>query len=387
MAKNTARRNWGDLITTLSEHKNHFESANKILRGNIDDFCAELKREDVAHANLNTNGTAWGSKSLMKCFIDIFDPTLQKIFPPKSLTNELLLANDVTLPLATFVIKKESYQEYGKLIKKTVRELERYLPSLETPIHNNPSISEEKLYEDGESLELLASIFEAMFEALDVHDEIRWCSICFRRVHSNVNNCTLHRSTKDDTNYRIGTRIKAKIPESRSEAIEKNRAKRKALGEKFSLISDVSDVPKAMPHQTNSIIVSKQIYDLVINTQDKDWNIASCEWGSILELLPNVQKKFSRAAKDSQNWKEFTRALTDSLNNEIEDTEHPYWFFLMLVEADNWLHYEMASTDGRLTDTKYEILKYISQGLSNAEIAKKVNKSRPYVGQIKALFT
>ena len=383
MAYKNTRKNWGSLITAFNKNKEHFELANIALKGGIDVFCKLLQIENIAHANINSSGKVWGSKSLIKCFCETFDPIFLSIFPVESLTNENLRLNKTPLPLAEFLVEKESCREYADLIKDTVNDLEDLLTSLDTQIENqNANIDESKIIEDAENLELLASLLYAICNELENDDKLTWCSICFRRAPYNGKYCNLHSAT-NDTNYRKGLRIQAAIPKEIYSSFVKNRSKRKSLGDNFHLLSKSSDVPNTVTHHTNGIYVESIIKELVFNTKNKNWCDVFQDWDQFLKLMPNVAEIFNENANNFSNWDDFSRALSIELDNTYEHTKHPYWFFLMLVEAETWLSYEKILNDCRLTNNEDKIVDFISQGFNNAEIAVKVKVSRQYVGQVK----
>lgn len=385
MAIIKTKRNWPNLIATLNRGKHHFESANETLRNGIDIFCNKLQTENIAYANINPSGTVWGYKSLIKCFCEIFDPILLIIFPHGSSIQKLQQPNKIPLPLAKFLVKKQSCKELANLIKNAINDLERLIPIPDKRIKiKKLDIDDRKIIEDAENLELLAYMLLAISNELDTKYELTWCSICFRRAAYNSPFCYLHSAT-NDTNYRKGKRIKEAIINSEYKIFLRNRSQRKALGDNFRPLPTSSDISKRVAHDLNGIDINPTISQLILDTINKKWDEICEDWNQLLKTMPNVANEFSQNASNFNNWDEYSEALVMSLENPFENTKHHYWFILMLIEAEIWLSHEQKFNDRRLSDNEEKILKLISKGYNNSEIALKIGVSRQYVGKIKKL--
>lgn len=379
------RKNWDSLIELLIENCESFILANDKLRYCVNDFCVRLKTEQIVHANINSSGRVWQSKALITCFCETFDPILESIFPSNSHTYHYLNLNKTPLPLTKTVIKKESCREIADKIKRTVNSLEGLLPSPDSSDWQHKSEAEwDRLMEDGESLELVAGMLYIIFNALDKDDVINWCSICFRRADNKGKFCSVHRP-KNDTNYHKGIRIKNATPKTISSKWRRHRSKRAGLGENFLIFSSVLDIPSKTTHEMTGIYLDHQLKELVIDTQTKSWGDVFNRWDQLFTLIPLVGRKFSHLASSYSSWDDYRSALQAALANDYEQTKHPYWVFMMLVEAEDWFSLEEQFGDTRLTNTENEILELISFGLSNMEIASKIGITREYVWRVRKL--
>lgn len=383
------KKNWGNLISILSENRNHFSLASDSINNGVEAFCKTLNTKHVVHASSNGSGKVWQSEPLISCFCETFDPILEGIFPECSRTRNVLNRYQSLLPLANVLRKKEDCKVVADKLKESVLSLEDLLPIevIDASRHSNPNYCNQVI-EAAESLELVAGCLYAIHDELTIHVP-RWCALCFRKAPSSSIYCDSHKASKtnalQDTKNRKGKRIQARVPADILKKWKLHRSKRMSLGHDFSLLSSVSDVPYAINPEMSGIIVSEYIKDFVIDTQCKNWNQVWEHWDAVLKNCPNVNKIFNKQAADFSSWDDYRSAVLLTLKNRHETTQHPYWIFMMLIEAEDWLSIENEFSDLRLTDTENRILDLASRGISNINIAKELNVSRSYVGRIKKL--
>lgn len=380
------RKNWGNLVAALVRNRSHFKLANDQLKTGIDNFCHRLQTENIIHSSINSSGTAWKSKSLISCFCETFDPILTALFPQNSYAYHYLKLNQVQIPLADHLIKKESCSEFSSNVKTAIYGLERLIPvgdQFNSP-HQSVEPSEWNLVcKDGESLELLASLLDAIYQELNLNDEVKWCEVCFRIARNVSNYCDTHNPSENDTNYRRGLKIKKSIPKSENLKFLRLRSKRNSFKEDFFLITAPSDMPDEITHKTNCLPVDNFIKKLVSDTESQQWKVISKAWGLVLQTIPVVSKRFDNDPNNFHSWDEFLSALLIAIDNLHEKTKHPYWILLMLAEAEIWFSIEDSFTKLSPTSKKNEIERLLSQGLRNSEIVKQLSVSNAYVSELR----
>lgn len=369
----------------LEKEKIHFELANEHLKNGIDAFCLVLQTEKIAYADINLSGRVWGYIPLLKCFNDIFDPIIEKIFSENRSLKKNNLINKLPLPFSKFLLGKESCRELADLLKISVLEIENLI---NTQFSNNPikinKINENDVIEFAESLELLSFMLIVISDQLNIKEELSWCSICFRRAFYNSKYCKLHIPEKD-TNYRKGLKIKRIAPKEYFDQFLRNRSIKKLLGENFNQISAPSELLKQVDMDDFHAVSIHLINLLISDTKNQNWNVMCGHWDQLLTLLPNVSKQFNQIACNSFCWEDFTKKLIKSLLNPFEDTSHPYWIILMLHDAEVWLSIENNLKKNKTTINEIKILELINEGYSNSEIALRLDLSRQYVNKVRNL--
>lgn len=379
-------KNWLNLIAVLKSEKENFQLANIQLKNGIDTFCLRLQSENIIHASKNSSGSIWKAKSLITCFCETFDPILIGLFPEDSFTYTNLVFNEISLPLANHLVKKESCKEFADKIKMTVNAIENFMPIGNQADWPKPSAEYSEwnnLIKDGENLELLVSLLDAIYEELNLNDEIKWCTICFRVANKMGNYCDLH-ATQNDTNYRKGLRVKDSIPVAQYTKFLSQRSKRKMLKDDFLLASSPFDISnQIISHKSKAIYVDSLTKELVSNTDSLAWQTVAKDWDYVLQAVPLVNMRLNNKASYYGNWDEFIAAILVAIDNPYEKTKHPYWIFLMLAEAEIWFSIEDSFANFNPTSKKDEIEKLLSQGLRNFEIVNQLNVSNSYVSELK----
>lgn len=383
------KKDWGNLISILCENRDHFSLASDSIKNGVEAFCNTLNTKHIVHASSNGSGKVWQSEPLISCFCETFDPILDGIFPEDSHTRHILNRRQSLLPLANVLTKKEDCRVVADKIKDSVLNLEDLLPIGASDANNHANPNDwDQIIEAAESLEMIAGCLYAIHNELAIHAP-RWCVLCFRKAPSSSIYCDSHKASKtnalQDTKNRKGKRIQARIPADTAKKWKLHRSKSTTLGDDFSLFASTSDVPDAIKPEMSGIIVAKDIQDFVVDTQSKNWSQVCEHWNVVLKNCPTVNKAFSKQAADFSNWDDYRSAILSTLKNKHETTQHPYWIFMMLIEAEDWLSIEKEFGDMRLTDTENRILDLVSKGMNNINIAKELNINRVYVGRIKKL--
>jgi hypothetical protein len=383
------KKDWSNLISILTENRNHFSLASDGIKSGVDAFCEMLDTEYIVHASTNASGVVWQSRPLISCFCETFDPILDGIFSENSQTRHLLDKHQRLLPLANTLTKKEDCRNVADKIKNAILNLEDLLPieAIDAVEHAHPNNWDE-IIEAAESLELVAGCLYAIYDEL-ISQESRWCNICFRKSSSNSIYCDSHKASKSnalqDTQHRKGLRVRERIPADIHKKWILHRSKRSTLGDDFLLFALTTDVPDQILSDTSGVVVEKPMKDFVEATQSQNWSQVCDYWNFVLQKLPTVNNIIIKQANEFDSWNDFRSAILFSLKNKHETTQHPYWIFMMLIEAEDWLSIEKQFSDMRLTDTEDKTIALALLGKSNTEIAKELNISRVYVWRIKKL--
>lgn len=383
------KKNWSNLISILTENRKHFSLASDGIKSGVDAFCEMLDTEYVVHASTNNSGVVWQSRPLISCFCEIFDPILDGIFPEKSHTCQLLNKHQKLLPLANTLTQKDHCRMVADKIKDSVLNLEDLLPVEASDANNHANPNDwDQIIEAAESLEMIAGCLYAIYDELTINTP-RWCAICFRKAPSNSIYCDSHKASKrnalQDTKHRKGLRLRERMPADIPKKWRLHRSKRATLGDDFLLFASTSDVPNAITPEMSGIVVAKDLQDFVADTQSQNWSQVCDRWNAVFQYCPTVSEVFKKQAADFNNWNDYRSAILSTLKNRHETTQHPYWIFMMLIEAEDWLSIEKEFGDMRLTDTENRILDLVSKGMINTNIAKELNVSKGYVGRIKKL--
>lgn len=379
------KKDWTNLISILMENRDHFSLASDSIKSGIDALCGRLDTEYIVHASTNTSGKVWQSSPLISCFCETFDPILDDIFSEGSHTRHLLNKYQRLLPLANALTQKEHCRIVADKIKDSVLNLEDLLLVEASDANTNDW---DQIIEAAESLEMIAGCLYAIYDELTSHAS-RWCVICFRKAPSSSIYCNSHKPSRtnasEDTSHRKGLRLQERIPADTLIKWRLHRSKRSTLGDDFLFFASTLDVPAEITSEMSGIIVDKELKDFVEATQAANWSGTCDIWNQVIKSCPSVNKVFSKQAADFSNWDNYRSAILSALKNKYETTKHPYWIFLMLFEAEDWLSIEKEFGDTRLTDTENNILDLALKGMSNAEIAKELNISRVYVWKINKL--
>ena len=382
------KRDWGNLIEVFSSLSEGYVSADEQLHGAVKIFCIKLQTENISHASKNTSGKVWGASPLLILFCEVFDPILIKIFQKNSYTNQRLLKYKVTLPLVTHLENRESGKAVAEQIGLAIIDLESLISFGATSELSSINLNHSgqlEILQDMENLELIARLLLAMHLELDLGARIKWCDICFRLTSGRKRYCEPH-SSKNDTKYRKALSIKANIPFDIQERFLRLHSKRQALGNRFTLVFETSDIPDKVTPDTQVMYVDEIVRDLVQHTISKKWAMVSKNWDMILDTVPHVKKRIKTLPSSNQSWIQFTGSVFSILDNKYENTIHPYWFLQMLAEAEIWFQFEDGLEQEIETIKKDEILIMISQGLRNRDIVNKLNVANSYVSELRKKY-
>lgn len=386
MAIKRKNKDWSNLIDVFSSLSRGYETADKRLLDAIATFCEILKSENISNASKTTSGKVWGAKSLVLCFCETFDPILIKLFNNKSYGYQYLQKQQIAIPLLNQMQIKENSKVIGDGIDRAVLQLESIVPIVIVSPYSAPPSDWETIQKDAENLQLLARMISSIYLQLGYGHHLKWCSICFRMANNASKYCHLHSSISDDTAYRIALKIKVKIPSETHEKFQRQRSRRQALKNIFTLISKVEDIPSTIASDMLCVWVSEAIKNLVIDTQKISWTKVAINWDLVLNSVPHVQKRYQKNAQDFTSWYAFSNYTKTVLQNNFDNTTHPYWIFMMLAEAEIWLEFEDGLVQEKLVPKNQEIQAMISHGFRNRDIVNQLQVANSYVSELREKY-
>lgn len=367
--KQTVKK-WNVFKDRVKKIKEHYVSCNPLLMSAINDFYLGICKDIYAFGNVNTSKTIWTHKSLLPFFCESLDEVLVEIHASYPVEiKDILADHSISFPLRNLLKKKNDCVQLSDQIIICLSDIENILD-------NFNDIDVGLFSELGEHLRVISELLLAMFK-LNNNPTIKWCAFCFRRAVSKSKYCIVHQldTEFDDTEYRIGARLHKSLSEDIKKKWARDRKKRILLGEDVKLIYREEQWPPEIYSDTSIVKVIEQIYYSNQNTQTKPWNVVCYEWDLILDSFPTVQFVLGFKASNWSNWNEFRFEVQKSLFNYYEMTVHPYWFYLSIGEAEDWLIHKKINEDKRTNLTKSEVLKLSHLGLTNKQIALKLGKS------------
>ena len=379
-------RNWTDLIAVFQSLKSGYESADIQLRNGIDCLCHKLQQERIIHSSINKRGKTWGAKSLVLCFCEKFDPILEKLFPANSISHQYLNNQQVYLPLINQMQHKENSGTIASGIDRAIFLLESLIPIDNASKTNAPPLQWNKIQSDIENLELVARLISAIYSELGYVHDLNWCSICFRMANKISRYCHIHSSSLDDTAYRKALKLKQTIPSQLLGLFARQRSQRRVLRDTFTIISKNDEVFAELSPDMFCIYVDEVVKNLVLDTKNSMWQDTAQDWDFVLHDLPHVSKRLIKKAVNFVSWPEFSRYTQICLDNHYDDTTHPYWIFMMFVEANVWFKFEDELTLQKAEPKKNEILTLLSKELRNRDIVNQLQVTNSYVSELRKKY-
>ena len=364
----TGRSKWllGMLRTCKDVHKRAVPSILEAL----DELMRQVENEKIAIADSKEQEIFYGKRYILASIATSFDPLLVNLMPSGSSAYCIANSIDGLFPLSRSLSKRENCRSVADNIDQLSRQIKSF---------SSYELDQEIVLR--ESLHCIRGVLDAVHNVLPT-DTLNWCDYCFRRAPINSNYCDIH-NPSNDTDYRMGKRIRNTLSEERLNRRTKYWTARRALGESFNLVSQVEDIAAAISSDP-SIIVPEQIKQLSEQTIS-NWASARVTWAHIIEKeCPSLLKIISTNMPGAHNsWQSWTSAIRIAYKDELEHTTHPYWILNILGCAEDWFTTESDATDRRKTDIQERIKALWAAGTTNTrEIAEQLKISRQYVSRV-----
>jgi hypothetical protein len=138
---------------------------------------------------------------------------------------------------------------------------------------------------------------------------------------------------------------------------------------------------KISGENTGLILLKYLIYNITTNGT---WGDAKAIWiNSIEKQLPHVSSAIANTDyKNARSWLDFVGEIFKGLEERHDKVTHPFWIKRILELAEAWYSSNDKVVDKRKNDTKDQILTLYAQGVTQAEISRKLNKSPARVSKI-----
>lgn len=412
MTNKANSKNWDRLITSIEQYIISEPHVSKSLIVGIDNLCKKLQDGKLSLANRDINGGKIIVESLINFFCRTFDPILGNLIAINSTTHTALKFQELEILPSDNLPKVQLCEKIACRIEEAISWLQSLTESELT----------ETVAQNCKDLGLIAYILHAIEVELKI-DKIRWCDACFRRTHKKPK--TIKQSQLDDSRpkqtftyckehsyldikdneYRgqlkdtvtakaIFNRenfkpiFQTKCPQTKRELFYINskryRDDRLLLGETFECSTE---------EQCNAGLSEKQIIvNIIESTITKPWADISCAWDEVLKNLTKVKIKVINDASTHNSWESFRLDVLKKLENQSEKTKNPYWFYRMLLDANEWLSLDEAPKYKKTKKTEVLALMIENKNLSDTQIIgifKAANSciSKGYVSKIRDEYT
>lgn len=366
----------GDRFKTATvDLKKRFRLADPIILQGIDDFVSVIAREELAFSWKGRGGIAYGRRSIISIFCDLFDPLLTQLKSQSSRLSSELEFNDISLPLANRLTSLDDCNFLAFKFRNSAAHCD-YLGE-----HSNGPRGE--IIRNGESLNVIAEILQIIISTIRT-DRITWCKFCFRRAEANSDYCRIHRSTTSspqDTLYRKANRIYKSLDSAAMKMRAKHRSLRSFGGESFLLMPNKSPAKIIYLGET-WLTASKEMMVVVDAVINRPWPEIASDWNDAISSFSEISIRFTQPAETFASWDDFVSALFLALEEPIETTRHPIWVVDILKDAETWFVAERENSDKRKNGTRLKVLALAQQGASAAEIATRLGSTEKYIAEI-----
>ncbi|MGZ5056126.1 MAG: helix-turn-helix domain-containing protein [Methylobacter sp.] len=99
--------------------------------------------------------------------------------------------------------------------------------------------------------------------------------------------------------------------------------------------------------------------------------------------MPRVSSAIANTDyKNARSWLDFVGEIFEGLEERHDKVTHPFWIKRILELAEAWYYFKEEVVDKRKNGTKDQILALYAQGVTQAEISRKLSKSPARVSKI-----
>lgn len=263
---------------------------------------------------------------------------------------------------ASFLAEIERFALDGDGV--SIDEFERFSENLDVAssyLNSYGFTRSDKLAENG--LILLSRIVASFYEEAVLHSK-KVCLFCFRKIDVGVA-CALHLA-KDDVPLRYqGQKVHLFLEKNAPNLLERYRIQRALMGD------------NAVPEGGGD---DEEVMRLCHSIGNEKWQDISVNVSKYVEReFPYVYKLVGEGPFSATNFLECKRLLysREFLNNELDRSESPYWFFRTLGLANLWIaaETEMERPKNERARRNQNIKRMYEDGVSLREIASEVKTS------------
>lgn len=292
-----------------------------------------------------------GKTSILHLFCTIFDPIIEREVFARLNNNETNLRDLLGTSLRSSLKNRNNCRQLANNLKEGIQYVENHSVMF-SDLHEATKV--------GDGLQCLATLLDRISSVFP-KGLIKWCRFCFRRAPDRGEYCKVHKPGGDDTAYRKGNKISQLIPIEIKDRWNQQR-----------FLRTINATP---------------MYSLDAYTTP--WDTAALYWDELLMDYKKVAQMLKKPSSSFISWTDFVLHLRNTLSNDYEKTENPYWILILIQDAEDWLCKEDGHVDLRKTSSSQEILDIfdsVNQNNDNrtnlAEIARSVKKSRQYVSKV-----
>ena len=337
------------------------------LKTTLEQLIARVDEVEIAFSKKNTSGFIFGKTAIIKIIAEYWGPVFYEAIPDNSFAWSYLRDINYFQPFIEQVLIFSDLYEYAAAMLETRDAIE---------INDGDNYS--RLLYQGECLDVTASI---LYAVVKVFSEPHWCKICFRRASDCRNYCRKHKRGENDGPGMIfkGNRIKECLTSQSLNLFSLYQLRRKLLGESVHVSTDSEQIPFELPIEWRLIRLPLPIDVLEDFEFDSYWKNRNSQWDELFESLPLLSEKLGKKPSSYPSWEYFSINLLKTIQDNDEKTRHALWVLHIAVLAERWFEAERKVVDRRKTLTSVQIQKLLDEGLTQSDIAKRLEITKSAV--------
>lgn len=344
--------------------------ANPLMITAVNNVAGMIRTKGIAFSEYSPGRTcARGFTPTQELVEELADPAIRKIFPKGSFVDSQFYQLGYPFPLSKYLnYEKVSYQRLVNMINKVGEVYAEICFDRDEREVFDMTCATLGLISD------FISALASVAPQLPQREQLKWCSVCFRRYP-----CVKHtsnrlaRSTNVTNQHRrdAGVKTQKSLPPELWEAKAQRQARRRAV-----CVGLHSKASSAKTHEIvigNYLGIAAEIQELITETLDLEWAEVAPRWQAMMQInFPFVCNKLQAEAVKFPSWEKFANQIICALDDESEKSTYPLWIIYMLEDAEDWFFAEEnLKPDGRKSNSIDLILELYPDKTTNlAEISK-----------------